>query len=330
MSKDEAYYIPMPEEYSRRKLNALYREIPLKDTTSRLLRKYFNAAANLYGIIPLGKLYEIITSQNKSLVTEAEFLAFAEIAKHENEEYYILGKSDLYYDAPKTPLMEYEVIDVALIGENLEEYHEILRGHQGKPYYIPEKKVFLAYDSPFYWEQTKEAIELREFLLSKTNLTDDKLDAVFVDICYGTRCSNAGVQEVMERLRKLGVEFKRERDLNTFAKVFQAFHNSSRMQYNRGYSPNELSAMTPPEDRVPKSISLGPNIRKAIADGTMDADELRKQLLTMDMPNEMLRFSLLKELADASKAATPKTRKIGRNEPCPCGSGKKYKHCCGK
>ena len=23
------------------------------------------------------------------------------------------------------------------------------------------------------------------------------------------------------------------------------------------------------------------------------------------------------------------TRKIGRNDPCPCGSGKKYKRCCG-
>ena len=22
-------------------------------------------------------------------------------------------------------------------------------------------------------------------------------------------------------------------------------------------------------------------------------------------------------------------KKIGRNEPCPCNSGKKYKHCCG-
>lgn len=22
--------------------------------------------------------------------------------------------------------------------------------------------------------------------------------------------------------------------------------------------------------------------------------------------------------------------KVGRNSPCPCGSGKKYKHCCGK
>ena len=25
-----------------------------------------------------------------------------------------------------------------------------------------------------------------------------------------------------------------------------------------------------------------------------------------------------------------KGKKIGRNDPCPCGSGKKYKQCCGK
>jgi preprotein translocase subunit SecA len=24
------------------------------------------------------------------------------------------------------------------------------------------------------------------------------------------------------------------------------------------------------------------------------------------------------------------TQKVGRNDPCPCGSGKKYKHCHGK
>ena len=23
-------------------------------------------------------------------------------------------------------------------------------------------------------------------------------------------------------------------------------------------------------------------------------------------------------------------KKVGRNEPCPCGSGKKYKNCCGR
>ncbi|MBQ5994691.1 MAG: preprotein translocase subunit SecA [Clostridia bacterium] len=35
---------------------------------------------------------------------------------------------------------------------------------------------------------------------------------------------------------------------------------------------------------------------------------------------------------DGSEKKQPvkKGKKVGRNEPCPCGSGKKYKHCCGK
>ena len=35
---------------------------------------------------------------------------------------------------------------------------------------------------------------------------------------------------------------------------------------------------------------------------------------------------------DGTKSKTvvkPKSQKIGRNDPCPCGSGKKYKKCCG-
>jgi preprotein translocase subunit SecA len=30
------------------------------------------------------------------------------------------------------------------------------------------------------------------------------------------------------------------------------------------------------------------------------------------------------------KAAPVRSQKVGRNAPCPCGSGKKYKHCCGR
>ena len=30
------------------------------------------------------------------------------------------------------------------------------------------------------------------------------------------------------------------------------------------------------------------------------------------------------------KAEPKRVNKIGRNDPCPCGSGKKYKQCCGK
>lgn len=39
-----------------------------------------------------------------------------------------------------------------------------------------------------------------------------------------------------------------------------------------------------------------------------------------------------KELYKEQKLSTTvvKGKKIGRNEPCPCGSGKKYKQCCGR
>ena len=33
---------------------------------------------------------------------------------------------------------------------------------------------------------------------------------------------------------------------------------------------------------------------------------------------------------EKKKPYVRKTKKIGRNDPCPCGSGKKYKNCCGK
>ena len=34
--------------------------------------------------------------------------------------------------------------------------------------------------------------------------------------------------------------------------------------------------------------------------------------------------------APPKREAVPVGKKAGRNDPCPCGSGKKYKHCCGK
>ena len=36
------------------------------------------------------------------------------------------------------------------------------------------------------------------------------------------------------------------------------------------------------------------------------------------------------ENAKAPKATQAVSNKVGRNDPCPCGSGKKYKNCCGK
>lgn len=36
------------------------------------------------------------------------------------------------------------------------------------------------------------------------------------------------------------------------------------------------------------------------------------------------------EAATKKKPVVRHAQKVGRNDPCPCGSGKKYKHCHGK
>ena len=36
------------------------------------------------------------------------------------------------------------------------------------------------------------------------------------------------------------------------------------------------------------------------------------------------------DLNKVKKQTPKKVKKVGRNDPCPCGSGNKYKQCCGK
>lgn len=332
MIKDGQYFIDMPEIYKRRDLNARYRQIPLKDTTSRLLRKYFNAMANLYGIVTLRKAYEIISEQNPGLVTKEEFLAFAEVARHECEEYALLGLDELYVDGKLKDPLDREIIDMTLIDGNLDAYHAPMEMQQGKPYYIPSKKLFIAYADPFFYEPTEHTTEFLKFLETRMRLNTTQANEVFENVLYGIRYRNADLPQVQDRLTKMGLKFKRDRDLQQFIKLFQPFHNNTRMQSNRGYTPEEMHSLLPPEERIPQSISLGPNIRKALADGSMDAAALRLGILNAELPSEDLRLCLLKELAQAApqKANSGKSHKIGRNEPCPCGSGKKYKKCCGR
>ncbi|MFO8141697.1 MAG: preprotein translocase subunit SecA [Marinobacter sp.] len=70
-------------------------------------------------------------------------------------------------------------------------------------------------------------------------------------------------------------------------------------------------------------------------------EQRRKEELEQEMARAKLRHDqtsatqVQSEDGEGLAQGTPETfvrqeRKVGRNEPCPCGSGKKYKQCCGK
>ena len=94
---------------------------------------------------------------------------------------------------------------------------------------------------------------------------------------------------------------------------------------------------------VPLSMMVG--FLDGINDSLKEAnpiDEMEKDtqvkldidwLYTLPQWNDILPEDKRKELYKKQKNSGTihnENRKVGRNDPCPCGSGKKYKQCCGR
>ena len=76
-----------------------------------------------------------------------------------------------------------------------------------------------------------------------------------------------------------------------------------------------------------KTISLLLRVRPIQESEAEDLEARRKQ--------QQRKISYSRGESDGEGDNKPKTvrrkgKKIGRNDPCPCGSGKKYKKCCGR
>lgn len=77
------------------------------------------------------------------------------------------------------------------------------------------------------------------------------------------------------------------------------------------------------------------NILNKIRNVKEIADNLLDYTTQMNDEESNKRLEELQERIDVMKETRVeqvirKVKKIHRNDPCPCGSGKKYKKCCGK
>mgnify|MGYP001187852312 FL=1 len=82
------------------------------------------------------------------------------------------------------------------------------------------------------------------------------------------------------------------------------------------------------------TISMLARIRIQNEQDIQRMEEQRRAEQSMDF-NKSENNSLLKQSDNNAKKNNNSPfirsgKKVGRNDPCPCGSGKKYKHCCGK
>lgn len=86
---------------------------------------------------------------------------------------------------------------------------------------------------------------------------------------------------------------------------------------------------------IVSELPPGDTINLFYAYGIMPDEKQLKELirLTVEISNNTRLWSnnghTPVEIGDLYRNNRHKSQKVGRNEPCPCGSGKKYKRCCG-
>jgi len=91
--------------------------------------------------------------------------------------------------------------------------------------------------------------------------------------------------------------------------------------------PLPLADQEPSEDTEAEQELVAAAAQRAAAQATIE-DFTRNIQRKKDKEMAELQFVGGERSATTAKTVV-KTTKVGRNEPCPCGSGKKYKKCCG-
>ncbi|WP_409969146.1 SEC-C metal-binding domain-containing protein [Bengtsoniella intestinalis] len=183
------------------------------------------------------------------------------------------------------------IVSAGFEEDDFEGVSHLIEATQGKPRYIPTKNQLLKYADSSYYEETIYTKKLERHL--KTICKTDYIAEDLADeICF-LASMEADFNDIMQPVNAAGIEFEGIEDVQAFADIIMDLKNNTRIWANKGHTPKELHSLY---------------AKKPIR----------------SFSDNLIPFNTFKNPAPVA------SKKVGRNEPCPCGSGKKYKKCCGK
>lgn len=154
------------------------------------------------------------------------------------------------------------------------------------------RKQLMKAAAPDYVERSPQMNQLIQFLLSYYKISHWEINELVLQIIELIQ-TDAKTSKVIQWLQTR-MEFPSFDFVQELNEKITDVHNHTRQWALKGHTPNELFH-----------------------------EEMRHLKPLPEQPFAPLRV-------DSSATTGPATLKIGRNDPCPCGSGKKYKKCCGK
>lgn len=289
----------IPDSLTQEEIEKLYAQIPLMQEEINLIHLYMDAAANLYGLISLDELYELYNSQNKKVDVPSFLMTVFFIDQSEDNDFAVIDSVGNLQVTPEEAMKNCEIVSDYLFVEDPEkDIRELRRAQKGKPLKILPKAEFLRFADSTYFPETPQRGAMIQYLRRLASSLPASAED-YCDCIQSVIVIDAPLQEVLNILKEDGLTSHKNWDLEEFAVLYQNLNNHTHKHANRGNTPDELFAQS----------ARGLQLRQRLTPS-------ENQLSFFEEPPQKPKLTIV---------GAP-----SRNGPCPCGSGRKYKSCCGK
>lgn len=280
---------------------------------------------NYYGIAPVEVIYELYKLKVRDTIDE--MIAMLGGMPVDIVESCIFTMSSLgLQDWPKEdPLYSSKGLLIHIpILEN-DELGYLLKRQMDKSFFIPSVQQIEEICRVGYEESSLEYKKLHTFLVRKLDLPYEQAVTWCLQV-WANSYEGESPAEVMNEMSDADVAFKSEKQMNEFLGLLMDAHNNTRMKENRGHKPNELRR----RELAGGMPTIVPGSSRAAAMLRDAMPQLNEMGIPVDLEGDADMIATSFYPNGWGGKAVGVEKKIYPNDPCPCGSGKKYKKCCGR
>lgn len=266
--------------------------------THHLIEQYMLGIINLYGLLPLAEMIKLLK----------EYLKDSEISGQISHtldnsillRQYTFKMVDQFSSTPyvRSPFLS----DIEKLDREIYEHPEAAYFRK-----FTAEEVFEAGSLPFVSVGNPCLEKLKNFMKSKQGLAENEIVPILHHLWYESQIKDNEISIIFPFIDTLALSIN---EVQEAIGIYSDYINHCPRWFLKGYSPAEASVLLNKyrAANTPPRLVAGANMKAA---GMDIAPDLQARL------GELYR-------------ETFSGQRVGRNDPCPCGSGKKYKKCCGR
>ena len=296
----------------------------LKQCRKGWLVKCIHFFIQYYGIAPIEVIYEMYRQKVKDSIDEMIGMLWEMPVDIVESCLFTMDKLGMEGWPKENPLYSEKGIFVHLQLFEDAEFDYLLRQQMDKDFYIPSAQQIDEICRIGYEASSSAYKKLESFFTKKLKFSYEQAVTWCLQV-WANSYEGESPSKIINKMTEANIEFE-EKMINELLELLVAAHNNTRMKENRGYKPSEMVRK--------KSVDKMPTIVPASSNAAAILKDAAPQLEAMGVPvdlngnTDVIQTTMFPSGLNGEPIRVEK--KIYPNDPCPCGSGKKYKKCCGK